>query len=272
MNVYRNIKNIYSDVYYHFQNPESLQEGSLKSVPNDVLKHIFSFLSFEKILKISKINKNWKIVSDDPALLKYVIYRDKLMNPDKFKFHLGYNLGINENKKAWDSLPDNIGEIFKGRIEFQNKKIGETHLFAWIPKNANINNIGKLLKGKFTDQNDYHFIGPTILDQFGDEPIKDSSWIAIKIIPRRPKATHHYRHCGQVLDIQFGNYRKPKIVEAIICLSFLYFSRSKKYHFPEFDTYCHEIVNNVQVSVRFSMRSVEWRGVEFRSAMGISIQ
>jgi len=245
MNVYRGMKNLYNDIYYHFQNPEDLQEGPLKSVPNDVLKHIFSFLNFEKILKISKINKNWKIISDDPVLLKYVIFRDKLMNPDKFKLHLGYDLGVSENKKAWNGLPNNIGEIFKGSCEFPNKKIGESHIFVWIPKNATIKNIGKLLRGKFRNQNDYHFIAPTILEQLGDEPINESRWIAIKIIPSRPKATPCFRHCGQVLDIQMGKYRKPKIVEAIICLSFLYFFRSKKHPFVEYDTYyCHESVRS----------------------------
>ncbi len=276
MNVYRGLKILYNDIYYNLQNPESLKEGPLKTIPNDVLLLILSQLGFEKILKLSLVNKNWKIVSDDPALLKYVIYKDKLFNPYKFKLHLGHDLGLSENQKAWESLPNNIGEIFKGPSLFSNKKIGETHLFAWIPKNANINNIGKLFQGKFDDPDDYHNINPGILKDFGNHSMQESAWIAIKIMPR-PKRTPYQRCCGEVLDIKLCQYRKPKIVEAILCLSFIYFKAKKNFktrnaRFSILDTYCQENFNGQPIRVRFTIDTYMWHGVDILSAKGISVQ
>ncbi len=260
MNIYRGMKNLYNDVYYRFHDRESLQEDPFKSIPNDVLNHVFSFLNFEKILKLALVNKNWKIVSDDPALLKYVIYRDKLINPDSFKLYLGYDFGFSEKHKAWEALPNNIGKIFKISSAFTNNKIGEQFLIFWIPKNITIKSIGKLLHGKFNDKEDYHFMDPEIYEKFGSEPIQESAWIAIHLDPRLKPSQ---KCCKTVLDIQSSQYRKPKIVEAIICLSFIYF-KSKKLR----KVYCEENFNGHQVLVKLR---VDYPPYERRVIQGISV-
>ena len=183
----------------------------------DVLRQIFSLLNFQDISQsISFVSKKWEVLANDPDLLKNVIWNETFNPNDWNKIFPDIALTEYDCKYAFDSLPNNIGAMYKGPCPtFLNKKLGQTHVFIWMPKNLSINKFDALVKKyfpenpidnlskithanydgmdfstfmdtlnkrleKFAEENKNNFglaIDLDVLDAFGDVMTEESEWL-----------------------------------------------------------------------------------------------
>lgn len=196
--------------------PVNLAVNIEEYVVSDVLLKIFSLLNFQDISQcISLVSKKWEALSNDPDLLKNVIWNETFNPTDWNRFFPDIALTEFDCNYAFNSLPKTIGAMYKGPCPtFLNKKLGQTHVFVWMPKNLSINKFDALVKKyfpekmdifrnithanyvgmdlstfmdtlnkrleKFAEENKNNFglaIDTDVLDAFGDVMTEESEWL-----------------------------------------------------------------------------------------------
>lgn len=120
----------------------------------DVLLKIFSILSLQDICNyIPLVSKKWSVLSNDPNLLKIAIWNETFNTDDWNRIFPDIALTEFDCKYAFDSLPNNIGAMFKGPCpSFPGKTLGQTHVFVWMPKNLSINKFKAIVKKFFPER------------------------------------------------------------------------------------------------------------------------
>ncbi len=242
MSVYHEVRNFCWSLYYELNPPDTFVEGPQKNLPDDIfLKHIFPLLNCcEVVHNISLVNRKWKKLSDDEELLKYLIYKDIVFKPSDWQKHLGLDLGFAENQKAWNALPTSIGKILKSSPHVKLK-------IVWMPKDTSINNFGQLLKKAIRKTDDYYLMNQNIRKELGDVPLKESGFVVMQL-QSKPYEPYEWV-CGDVFDLKmsYNQYRKPTILESIVCISAVYFkTRSDQFSYI-YNNHCQ--VNGVQIRV-----------------------
>lgn len=141
----------------------------------DILtQEVFFRLTFTEFLTLGQVSKTLNNLTNEPAVLKLMIYQETF-NPGDWKSHFGVDcLGANDAEKAWRSPPDNIGKIYKGQCQTfgaknifdtfsqlfkgPSPKFGETRVNVWISEGISINKHGEYLKQKFPkNENGYAY-------------------------------------------------------------------------------------------------------------------
>lgn len=203
-------------------------------IPIDLVKEIFSHLSFKDLLNCANINKNeWQVIANDPLLLKKVIGRNEAFGPEDWGIHFGDKvISASETEEAWEKLPLDITKIFKSKCPiFPEKKIGQSNVLVWIPAGMTVNNYGELLRQKFPQlQNGYRTISNEFVDEFGDIPTNQSEWVLMsrRTVPNSPdQKNHDVSNLLINLNQEGAAYTIPTALEAIICLSTTLFKRVK---------------------------------------------
>lgn len=233
-----------------------IPEFSYPRIPKDIFLEVFSRLKFLDLVSCSEVNKDWKLLANDNILLKKIIYREKTFNPEDWKSFFGMEIPAQEVKKAWDSLPKNIGEIFKGACPvFKGKKFGMTHVISWMPAGLSINQYAKFLRSRYP----YHLPGiheiwQSIIVEYGDGKISKGKWVAMSKTSLRGSLGLGFEE--QALKIskieakKFKSCKIPKALEAIVCISTTFF-KSKNPIFYKLYTRCRENVDGCHVLVGF---------------------
>ena len=213
--------------------------------PNEIWKDIFLKSNFKDLGNCSLVDKKWNQLTNDPMLVKKMIYEGFCFNPSHWNEFCGAGtVSDDEIAKAYALLPTNFDEILKIDCPaFPGYKVIDTHMLVWIPetikgKPVTIDNFGLLLK----EQQEFsrrptgygHIFNP-IAQQEGGKSIK-SGWVLMTtdVIPD----SRNKRFFEQLILLENLNkngqtgYRVPKIAEAIICIAAEYL-RSKKRLFSD---------------------------------------
>lgn len=264
MSVYNEVRNFCWSLYYELNAPDTFEEGPQKKIPDDIfLNHIFPLLNCcEVVHKISLVNKKWNKLSDDAALLKYLIYKDIVFKPSDWQKHLGLILDESENQKAWDALPITIGKILKSSPLIKHK-------IVWIPKDTTINNFGELFKKALKTRTDYYLMNPNIRKELGDVPLEESGFVVMQLQPKRYARFEWV--CGNCFDLKmsYNKYRKPTILESIVCISAVNFKTPRDEFWHIYNNHCQ--VNGAQVTVSLKLFNegcyLEGISVEYDSEM-----
>lgn len=223
--------------------------GVLGVFPREIILEFFSHLSFEALnCQISLVSQTFKSHAEDPFVMKRVIYREKTFNPDDWAYHLG--ISALELNKAFESLPLNIGQVYKGNCPiYSRKKLGQTHRIVWIPEHLSLNKYGKLLKEKFPLNLDgYEYIWSEVEQNLGNIETK-SEWVMMtyKTIP--DTENKQYMEQQAILNC-FKNYTVPTSLEAIICISTAIF-KEEMVLFHGWYVRCQEEIFGYQVAINF---------------------
>ena len=220
--------------------------------PDELILKIFSNLHFLEILKIATLNKKVSLLINDPELLKWVIYRDMTFSPQDWKHYFGVqNPAALDENQAWNTLPKDIGKIFKNRfLNFPTKKLGETHVIVWKPANLSINNYASLLKTK----KEFKFSAVDV-QKIGDELTEKAEWLVMtrKIIPG--SLVQYYPNHEKLIKKQklhnFTSCTIPKVIEAMICSASIFLKFGVKILYIQDMTRCLE-TEHLPVGVCFS--------------------
>jgi len=249
-------------------------ESNIREVnlPNDCLRLIFSYLDWEHFALCCSVKKQWECVGSDPKFLKYQIYWKQTFNPQCWDDHFAEliysnneakripyygNIDLDHSlySKAYDTLPDEIGKLFKSSCPiFQGKKWGETHDIIWIPTNVNVWKIIYLLIDKgFLKRNSI------MLSKFDLTPTEKPTWIAMtKVAISKGEYNTIFNQQNRMTQYESG-YHFPKIAEAII---WTYVRLLKK------KSFLHNIL--CQENDSKSNRIVEFYGFKNRNGISIS--
>ncbi len=228
------LRNFCRSLYYEFNTPDTCVEGPQKILPEEIfLKNIFPLLNcFEVAHNISLVSKKWHKLSDDGDLLKFLIYKDIVFKPCDWQ-NLGLKLDDFQNLEAWDTFPDDIGNILKGLVK-SKKAISR---IIWMPQGITIGNFGQLFKNKiiredddlitYFNREDYYRIDPSIITKFGEIPNQESGFVLMLF---EPKSNARFEWIsGNILELKTnGISRKPTILETIVCICAFFF-KTRKY-------------------------------------------
>ena len=233
-------------------------------LPNEVWKVIFSGANFKELRNCSLVDKKWNQLTNDPMLVKKMIYEEYCFNPSHWNEFCGVGTVLDDEiAKAYASLPKDIREILKS--DYNGQKVIDTHMLVWIPetikgKPITIDNFGALLKAKpefCYNATGYRVIWDEIVQQEGSKLVK-SGWVLMTtdvISGSRKKSFAEQKLLVESLNKngQTG-YRVPKTAEAIICIAAQYLrsKESKKRLFsdePWTFTRCQENVQGLQTMV-----------------------
>ena len=233
-------------------------------LPDEIWKVIFSEANFKELRNCSLVDKKWNQLTNDPMLVKKMIYEEYCFNPSHWNEFCGVGTVLDDEiAKAYASLPKDIREILKS--DYNGQKVIDTHMLVWIPetikgKPVTIDNFGALLKAKpefCYNATGYRVIWDEIVQQEGSKLVK-SGWVLMTtdvISGSRNKSLAEQKLLVESLNKngQTG-YRVPKIAEAIICINAQYLrsKESKKRLFstePWTYTRCQENVQGFQTIV-----------------------
>lgn len=232
-------------------------EASLSgiTIPQDLLLEIFSHLNFNEIEMFGQINKAANALANSPAVLKNRIYHEQAFTPEDWGFYFGKSLKVNEAKVAFQSLPSNIGQIFKSPCPVFPKKLWwETHVIVWIPEGLTLNNFGELLKQKFPrNAKGYYRIFDEIVSRYGDMPVEKSGWITMTkfgVPGSLGKSFDHQKLLVKKLKSRdLESYEVPKTLEVIACFSAQFFKFKKNVIFDGFYARCKESIDDDIIQV-----------------------
>jgi len=214
---------------------------------HDILVHnLFTYLYLKDCSRLGRINTKLTLMANEQEFLKRKIYLEKTFNPhDWNKF---YNLKVEDELEAWQSLPDTIADTFKSSCQIvPNKNFAKTHVFVWIPKGMSINLFQKILKKRLPNNpKGFNEVFDGILEKYGDITTEKGEWIIMpkEILPTSAcKKFSFQKNMVRQLNKNYGtNYTFPKVLEAIICITSMYF-KSKIKMLPKQYTRCHENID-----------------------------
>lgn len=210
-------------------------------LPIELILKIFSNLHFLEILRVATLNKKVSVLVNDPGLLKWVIYRDMTFNPQDWRRYFKDNnpAAFDENQ-AWNTLPNDIGKIYKNRfLTFPKKKLGETHVIVWKPANLSINNYECMLK---TKKEFKYFV--VDVQKIGDELTEKAEWLVMtrKIIPQS-FVQYYPNHEKLIKKQKLDNFKScsiPRVIEAMICSASIFLKFGVKIVYIQDMTRCLE--------------------------------
>lgn len=218
-----------------------------ESACRDILVHnLFTQLNLKDCLRLGRINPKLTLMANEPEFLKRKIYLEKTFNPQDWKKF--YNLKVEDELEAWATLPDTIGDIFKSSCQIvPDKNFSKTHVVVWIPKGMSIHLFQKILKKKLPNNPEgFNDVFNGILEKYGDILTEKGEWIIMprEILPASAckKFSFQKNMVRQLNKNHLTHYTFPKMLEAIICITSMYF-KSKIKMLPKQYTRCHENID-----------------------------
>lgn len=187
-------------------------------IPCELIVAIFSELHFYELLEIATVCKKVNLLTNDPGLLKRVIYRDMTFNPEDWKHHFGdQSPGANDAFQAFEALPENIGEILKKTCSiFPNKRIFETCMVVWLP-NLSANQFDQVVKQRLHPIS--NFVLSIDFPRAGKSQVtKKAEWVIIsnKTIPKSAGSDNPIGLLESYKMEGFNPPELPTFLEAIV--------------------------------------------------------
>lgn len=203
-------------------------------IPNDMKGEVFSYLNPFELQTLSRVNNLYRTIFYEA--LKALIYEKEFFTPHDWKKHYPtYNLSSSEYKLAWETLPFNIYNIFKG------KKLCDTHVIVWIPNGMSVIKFMGLFDDHQPIENKHSYlvsknkykleVWKNACELLGTVETKKSQWL---IMPRTVMAESGFKKfkMQKLMMNKRSNeliqYRVPSILEVIISAASMFF-KSKIY-------------------------------------------
>ena len=219
--------------------------------PDEIIQKIFFTLKDSELGKCHRVCKHWKVLASDEAFLK-TRYPATAFGEDKWK-------AIGKIGQV-PRLPNNINEILEGPCPiYPGKKIKETHILAYKPKQVNeqpltVNNIGKLfpIQGKATG---YKYIWDAIVTEHGDTPVEKEEWLLMTkdVLPRSKNKSYIEQQTlvKSLSEKAQAEYQVPQLIDAITCIFAEFVSSETRLYSDNPWTYtrCQEKTEGYQVIV-----------------------
>ncbi len=199
-------------------------------LPQDVLKLIFAELNFKKLVSISLVCREWNQLANDPLLQKEIAWKLGF-TPLHWNKFCGEGTVVDEEiEKAYQLLPNDIGEILKKPCPaFEGKRLLETHLLIWIPENICGEALSHSSFKKLLEQNPEfpkYCEGFVYEEDFIVQPsisrLVKSRFVLISnnILPNSQKKDYTFQK-KIVKSFNINNesgWRVPKLIETLVCI------------------------------------------------------
>jgi len=246
------LKSTHLSLTTYFEDINYTQENSFLNTPPEVIITIFSLLNSREVGSCSFVSREWKKISN--SLIDR--QRDKLFeivfSPVDWNTYFGEGtIGLEEIKEARKSLPLCIDAI-SCPICPRNKMI-DTFVFTYFPKNITIKKYGELLKNKLLNISGYELIWSRIEQELGEIPIIKHGWKAMSSewLPHSSgkRFITQQEKINKLNKKGIKNFKVPKVLEAIICISTAHFKQNKTM-FTLYFTRCHENIDDYQLTVK----------------------
>jgi hypothetical protein len=237
-------------------NDYSHQEpGPINFLSEELILKIFSHLDLASLGAVSRVNKEWQTIANEPHLWKRAIYKEIACTSETLAKCCGEKVIEGEDQQEeWHSLPRNIAEILKGPCPvFPKKRVIDTHILVHIPKTINgepltLNSLGLLAK-KYFPETEKGYLGScrVTLNEFGDKPIDESRWVLMtkKFIPKSRNRFYVTQKAliAAIADKASVPYEVPRVLEASFCMLVHYFKCKERLlsYFPWIFTVCQEV-------------------------------
>lgn len=231
---------------------------SIMDLPQDSILEIFSNSNFSDFGIYAQVHTQWKEALKECFNQKRIaLEADILFGTKNWKLLLNYDISKEEEEEAFNSIPLNIDEI-PCPIDPEKKMI-DTHVFTYFPKDLTLRIYGELLKQKFPDNlRGFRIISDKILKDHGDIPIK-SGWKAMtkEVIP---DSLNRFSSLQKQMAGSFDKHRIPSALEAIVCISTEYFKTGDKI-FNSYFTCCQEGIGKRNLCANASSKgfNILWR-------------
>lgn len=207
--------------YKEFSAADNILENTF---PREILIEIFSSLDLEDLFPIALTSKNWHVLSNDPLLLKKIIFFKKTFNPIDWKLHFKDDPFIQKisdmaTEEAFNALPNNIGVRFKAQcLHFPKMQMGKSHTIVWIQAGLTLNRYASLLDSKF----EHNLFSKSFIEKYGNEPIETSRWLIMptRILVKNINQENFVKH---IIALHGIDYFIPSALEALICMASTYF-------------------------------------------------
>lgn len=234
----------------HSSHFSSIPEPIMKPLPEELIAEFCSRLDFTSLESCITINKEW-----NKASIQFFNKKKEMLSlafsPRDWDVHFpNHGMTVEEKREAYNSLPANIDEI--PCPVYEGKKMIETHVFTYFPKNLTIISFGKLLKKKLSNSMGYTYIWEEIIEKLGDIPIK-GGWKAMtrEALPESLGKEFSFQKamikCLNKTSIKI--FRVPLVLEAVVCISTEFFKSGKR-NFFHYNTICQENLLDCQLLVR----------------------
>ena len=217
-------------------NDYSHQEpGPINFLSEELILKIFSHLDLASLGAVSRVNKEWQTIANEPHLWKRAIYKEIACTSETLAKCCGEKVIEGEDQQEeWHSLPRNIAEILKGPCPvFPKKRVIDTHILVHIPKTINgepltLNSLGLLAKKYFPEtEKGYRYFGDLIVNQLGNDPIDESRWVLMTkdVIPGSRKQSYVKQKAmiAAIADKALVPYEVPQVLEVAFCVLAHYF-------------------------------------------------
>lgn len=248
--------NNYNNIYP--ANPEIASFGSNQLLVNDILTVIFSHADLVTLGRCCKLNKfsaeRITIILNEKRTKLY----GRVFSPLDWDLNFKNN-GITDQEKAeaFKSFPPNIDEI--PCPVFKNKKMIDTHVITYFPRNLTINSYGNFLKQKMNNSRGYDSISQEIVKEFGDTPIDKAGWKAMT----KEACTFSKKGCSlrryierRPDNVRYMSPQGPGLLHAIVCISSEFF-KSGTLIFNNYSLLCQENVYDRQFLVKSSASGLD---------------
>lgn len=236
-----------------------ISEFFIPPLPEEIISEIFDYLNFTSLEICTSVNKEWKKVSlEQKNKILSLVFSPKDWNVH-FESHL---ISKCEMREAFNLLPVNIAKI--PCPIYEGKKLIDTHVFTYIPKDLTINKCEKIFG--------YAHIWDQVIKQFGNEP-SNCGWRAMtkEALPDSIGKTFFIQK-AQIDSLNSTSvevFKIPTVLEAIVCISTEFFKTSKKIY-QKCDTRCQENIAKYQVTVRDSRDGLLINHYSIHRSIGIA--
>lgn len=208
--------------------------SAIDLIPNDIRGEIFSHLKPLELRTLSCVSDRFK--TDIYELLKASLYENEFFTPhDWKKYYPTYTVPITEYKLAWNTLPLNIYNIYKG------KKLSDMHVIVWIPNGLSVIKFMELfddhafIESKHSylvSKNKYKLqVCKNALELLGTVETKKSQWLIMSKTIMAQSGFKTFKVQKKMMNQktnEFIHYHVPSILEVIVSAASM-FLKSKIY-------------------------------------------
>lgn len=241
----------------------SRKESCINSLSYDVERVVFSYLKLSDLRAVCLSDRRRNEVVSTPfyqgdaSLKDKIVYRDFAFSSIDWKRH--YKKDVDTEGEDIFFSKNIYKELNKPCKVFLGKRIGQTHMLTWIPKNVDgepltLNSFGRVLKEHFPKNRiGYRIVWDPIFLKHGNTGLPRSGWVFMTgdVIPNSRRENYEVQK-ELVFNLDRRDpYKVPTALKAAVCISTNYFKSGERRYTYELWTYtrCQEPVQGCRVSV-----------------------
>jgi len=209
------------------------------AVVHEIALDIIANLNIKTLGRCRQINKGWHSVTDH--FLRFKLY-EKISNPEDWnEWHKGFQIPLEERKKAFRTLPLNVDL--------------NAYTIAYKPEGLTLKELAGLLNQKGI----YQYISTHVIKNYPDEKSCEGSWVVstrdLLIGSKAEKYNKQKKRVEKLYKISSEIHEVPKLLEMIVLIT----GEKIKFNHQLFNgdyTRCQESINlggkNRQIVVAYA--------------------